>query len=155
MNAADRSFEIRDARPEDASALAGLLEELGFPAAVDVVAERLGALAVAGETTLVGAQGTEVLGFVTVHVTPVLHRPTPVGRLTALIVTSRAQGQGLGLALVAAAERHLAGAGCALVEVTSNRELTGAHAFYLRLGYAMTSYRFCKALPPLPVPPTG
>jgi hypothetical protein len=32
MNAADCSFEIRAARLEDALALVGLLEELGFPA---------------------------------------------------------------------------------------------------------------------------
>lgn len=145
--------EIRTAKPDDAPALAGLLEELGFPAAVDVVARRLGALACAGETALVGVRGTEVLGFVTVHVTPVLHRPTPVGRLTALVVTRTARGQGLGRALVTAAEQHLALEGCALVEVTSNQQLTGAHGFYGRLGYEVTSYRFRKELPQSPLPP--
>ncbi len=153
MNTADDSFEVRVARPGDAAALAGLLEELGFPAVVDVVVQRLGALACAGELVLVGTRSAEVVGFVTVHVTPVLHRPTSVGRVTALVVTSRMRGRGFGRALVAAAERHLADAGCALVEITSNQQLTGAHAFYQRLGYTMTSYRFYKTLPPLPVPP--
>ena len=147
MNAADCSFEIRTARLEDALALAGLLEELGFPAPADVVAQRLSVLAQAGETTLVGTLSSEVLGFVTVHVTPVLHRPTPVGRMTALVVATRARGLGLGRALVASAERHLADAGCGMVEVTSNQELSEAHSFYQQLGYAMTSYRFGKTLP--------
>jgi GNAT superfamily N-acetyltransferase len=86
--------------------------------------------------------------MVTVHVTPVLHRPTPVGRLTALVVTERARHGGIGRALVAAAERLLAARGCALVEVTSNRRLTDAHAFYGRLGYDTTSLRFKKDLAP-------
>jgi ribosomal protein S18 acetylase RimI-like enzyme len=142
------TFGIRVARSEDAPALTGLLEELGFPAEAGVVVQRLGALSRAGETVLVGTLGdpAQVVGFVSVHMTPVLHRPTPVGRLTALVVTSQARGRGLGRALVAAAERHLAGAGCGLVEVTSNQDLAGAHAFYARLGYAITSYRFGKAL---------
>ena len=148
MNTADFSFEIQVARLEDALAIAGLLGELGFPAPADVVAQRLSVLAKAGETTLVGARSGEVLGFVTVHVTPVLHRPAPVGRMTALVVATRARGRGLGRALVATAERRLADAGCGLMEVTSNQELSEAHSFYQQLGYAMTSYRFGKALPP-------
>lgn len=156
MEAARRPFQVRAARPEDAAALAGLLDELGFPAAAEVVVQRLAALERSGEATLVGLDdggataGGGVQGFVTVHVTPVLHRPTPVGRMTALVVTSRARRRGLGRALVAAAEAYLAEAGCALVEVTSNRDLAGAHAFYGRLGYALTSYRFRKALTPTP-----
>ncbi len=148
MNADDWSFEIRAAKPEDAAALVGLLEELGFPAAVDVVAQRLTALADDGETVFVGTRGVEVLGFVNLHLTPVLHRPTAVGRITALVVASRARRQGLGRALIAAAERRFADAGCGLVEVTSNQKLAEAHAFYQQLGYAMTSYRFGKALSP-------
>jgi len=139
-------FEIRTATVEDAPALAGLLDDLGFPAAEDVVAFRLRALDQAGETTLVGTQGGVVLGLVTLHVTPALHRPTPVGRLTALVVKQDARGQGLGRALVAAAEHRLAGRGCGLIEVTSNRALSDAHAFYERLGYARTSHRFGKTL---------
>jgi GNAT superfamily N-acetyltransferase len=146
MNADDRSFEIRAAKPEDAAALVELLQELGVAAAVGAVTQRLAALADGGETVFVGTRGAEVLGFVTLHVTPVLHRPTPVGRMTALVVASRARRQGLGRALVAAAERRLAGAGCGLVEVTSNQKLAEAHSFYQQLGYVMTSYRFGKTL---------
>ena len=146
MNADHRSFEIRAANPEDAAALVDLLQELGFPTAVGAVAQRLTALADGGEKVFVGIRGVEVLGLVTLHVTPVLHRPTPVGRMTALVVASRARRQGLGRALVAAAERHLAGAGCGLIEVTSNQKLVEAHTFYQQLGYAMTSYRLGKAL---------
>jgi GNAT superfamily N-acetyltransferase len=141
-------LEIRGARAQDGLALSGLLAELGFPAAADVVAERLDALLAAGEVVLVAAREGEPLGLLTVHVTPVLHRPAPVGRLTMLVVAERARGQGIGRTLVGAAERLLAARGCGLVEVTSHRRLTGAHAFYERLGYEMTSLRLAKVLTP-------
>jgi ribosomal protein S18 acetylase RimI-like enzyme len=139
--------EIRIARPEDAPALADLIAELGYAATHQLVAERLRRLEQSGETVLVLALDGDVVGFVTLHVTPVLHRPTAVGRMTALIIAGRARGHGLGRELVAAAEQHLAQAGCALVEVTSNNKRTDAHAFYQRLGYTETSRRFYRELP--------
>ncbi|HEU4566312.1 MAG TPA: GNAT family N-acetyltransferase [Gemmatimonadaceae bacterium] len=138
--------EIREAVAEDAPAIAALISELGYPVTTEVLAARLRAYHAAGEVALVATRGGEVLGLLTVHLTPVLHRPTPVGRLTMLVVTEAARGMGVGRALVAAAERHLAARGCALVEVTSNRRRTDAHAFYERLGYEVTSLRFWKVL---------
>lgn len=143
----NRSLEIRSATLPDTPALSRLFDELGYPAPAETIAARLAVLNRLGETLLVAARGTEVLGFVSVHVTPVLHRPTSVGRMTALIVEEKSRGQGIGRALVAAAEKHLIEKGCALVEVTSNQKLTAAHAFYERLGYSITSYRFGKTLP--------
>jgi len=148
MQPANSSLEIRDARLTDAPALAALLRELGFPASANTITSRLDTMLGASEVVLVAAQDGALLGLLTVHITPVLHRPTPVGRLTALVVTERARGQGVGRALVAAAEKLLAERGCGLVEVTSNRRLTDAHAFYERLGYQATSLRFKKELSP-------
>jgi ribosomal protein S18 acetylase RimI-like enzyme len=148
METAERTVHIRDARADDAPALAELLAELGFPAPAEAVETRLEAMLKAGEVVLVATQDEGVLGLVTVHITPVLHRPTSVGRLTALVVTDHARGQGVGRALVESAERLLASRGCGLVEVTSNRRLTDAHAFYERLGYESTSLRFKKPLSP-------
>jgi predicted N-acetyltransferase YhbS len=148
MTPADPKVHVRDARPGDAPALAALLAELGFPAPDDVIAARLEAMLLARKVVLVAARDEAVIGVVTVHMTPVLHRPAPVGRLTALVVSASARGQGVGRALVEAAERSLASAGCGLVEVTSNLKRLGAHAFYERLGYEATSVRFKKDLAP-------
>lgn len=95
------------------------------------------------------ADGT-LAGAVTLHQMVVLHRPTPVGRITALVVDDSVRGQGIGRALVAAAEQALADSGCGLLEITSNERLADAHAFYAHLGYERTSVRFAKLLAPAP-----
>jgi len=138
-------LEIREAAPRDAEALSGLLGELGFPTDAKDIRKRLAALQKAGEPPLV-ADEAGPLGCLTWHVTPVLHRPTAVGRVTMLVVTKKARGRGVGRALLEAAEDRLRAAGCALVEVTSNIELGGAHEFYKGRGYRRTSYRFVKEL---------
>jgi GNAT superfamily N-acetyltransferase len=140
--------EVRLARPADARALTRLVTELGYPGTVEEVAARLGALQAAGEIVLVAARAGEAIGVLTLHVTPVLHRPRPVGRLTLLVVGAELRGLGVGRALVAEGERLLAARGCGMVEVTSNQRRTEAHAFYQRLGYEITSLRLYKTLVP-------
>jgi ribosomal protein S18 acetylase RimI-like enzyme len=138
-------LKIREAAPRDAEAIAALLGELGFPNDGTDVRKRLAALTKAGEPPLVADEDGPI-GCLTWHVTPVLHRPTAVGRVTMLAVTKKARGRGVGTALLQAAEERLRKAGCALVEVTSNIELGGAHEFYKDRGYRRTSYRFVKNL---------
>ena len=141
-------MQVRDARVDDAEAVAALVAELGFPASPHEVAHRLAALMHAGELVLVAEVDATVAGLAAVHITPVLHRPTCVGRITALVVSELRRGQGVGRALVEAAERLVADRGCALIEITSNRQLADAHAFYEHLGYEVTSLRFKKILMP-------
>ncbi|HEY7394363.1 MAG TPA: GNAT family N-acetyltransferase [Gemmatimonadaceae bacterium] len=142
----DNTIDIRDANAADVPALAALVAELGYPTPEATMAVRLDAMIDAGEKVLVAERDGDVVGLLTLHVTPVLHRPTAVGRLTALVVAERARGAGVGRSLVAAAEHILAARGCALIEVTSNQRRTDAHAFYQRLGYDVTSLRFKKDL---------
>jgi GNAT superfamily N-acetyltransferase len=145
---ASLSYEVRAATAADVPELARLLALLGYPIEERVLAERLAAFDAAGEMALVADGGERLLGALTIHATPVLHRAGPVGRLTALVVDDAARGRGVGRALVRAAEAVLAARGCVLLEVTSNRRRTDAHAFYERLGFDATSFRFAKALTP-------
>jgi GNAT superfamily N-acetyltransferase len=98
------------------------------------------------EPVLVADRGKQVIGCVSWHVTPVIHRPRPVGRITMLVVGEAERGEGIGTALVEAVEARLRKAGCGLVEVTSNMKRMRAHAFYETLGYERSSYRFFKPL---------
>ncbi|MGZ8997793.1 MAG: GNAT family N-acetyltransferase [Allosphingosinicella sp.] len=140
-------LRIREADIVDAEALARLLSRFA-PTTADEVAERLPLLAHGGERPLVARLGDDVIGLISWHVTPVLHRPKPVGRITYLEVDEKFQRQGIGRQLVEAVEARLKKRGCGLIEVTSNRKLLRAHAFYEALGFERTSFRFGKDLEP-------
>ena len=133
------ALQIRLANSNDARALSRLLAELSFPTSARNVAFRLKAL---DEDALVAVVNDAVVGLATTNIMRVLHRPKPVGRISALVVSECHRGNGVGRALVSAAERMLKRRGCGLVEVTSNMRLKRAHRFYKSIGYERTSYRF-------------
>src|SRR5215831_18615862 len=136
-----RAFTIRLGTEADVPEIARLLTELGHAAATANVAERWPAWAAAGNSALVTVgPGGNLLGLATLHVTHVLHRPRPVGRVTALVVDESVRGQGMGRALIAAAEGVLGEAGCGLLEITCHMRRTAAHQFYERIGYEKTSF---------------
>jgi ribosomal protein S18 acetylase RimI-like enzyme len=135
---------IREVTPADAAECARLVTMLGYPVDTATMAARLAGFAAKGEKALVAEDGEGLVGFVTLHETPVLHRAGPVGRITCLVVDERARGLGVGSALVAAVEALLVSRGCVMIEVTSNKTREQAHAFYEHRGYESTSFRFAK-----------
>lgn len=137
---------IREARLDDAPALAGLIAELGYPWSAGEIAARLQPMLDAGEPPLVFEEGGAVIGVLVWHVTPTLHRAGGVGRTVMFVVSEAARGRGVGRALLAEAEARFRARGCVMAEVTSNVRREQAHAFYEGLGYERTSYRFGKPL---------
>jgi GNAT superfamily N-acetyltransferase len=144
------TIQIRDASVEDAQALVPLFDTLGYPATLEVVQRRMEELLRddPGARVIVAVRGQRIIGMATLHVTPVLHRPTAVARVTALAVAPDAQGSGAGRALMEAAERHFREAGYQRIEVTSGPTHAPAHEFYRRLGYQDQGVRFSKPLGP-------
>lgn len=138
--------DIRDARPADTPRLVNLLTELGHPLDEKQLRRNFTALRKAGDAVFVATLGKEIVGMCGAGKRVVLHRPAPLGRITALVVTAEAQGKGIGRMLVDAAERWFRKQGCYLVEVTSNERRAEAHGFYRHMGYERTSIRFCKPL---------
>ena len=139
---------IRDAADADAAGLGPLLETLGYPADAESIAERLRAQRAADPTgrVLIALDGPEIVGFAVLHSTPALHRPTAVGRITAIAVTSSRQGRGVGRELLRAAEDHFRAQGLGRIEVTSGPTHQKAYEFYRRLGYEDQGVRFAKNL---------
>jgi GNAT superfamily N-acetyltransferase len=141
-------LQIRDATPDDAAGLVPLLATLGYPATQDVARERLATLLRDDRTArvLVALLQARIVGFATLHATPVLHRPTAVARVTALAVAPDVQGSGAGRALMAAAEQHFRAEGYQRIEVTSGPTHAPAHAFYRHLGYRDQGIRLAREL---------
>ncbi len=142
------AIEIRDATTNDAGDLAPLLDALGYPAGPETIASRLRTLQASDPTSkvIVATRNGEIVGFATLHTTPVLHRPTGVGRITGIAVRPSVKGTGVGRALVRAAETHFREHGLGRLEVTSGPTHVPAYDFYRRLGYADQGVRFAKTL---------
>jgi GNAT superfamily N-acetyltransferase len=138
--------KIRDAKPADAERLTELIHELGHEITEKQVRKNLAALKKSGEVPLVATLDKKVVGMCGLGRRVVIHRPVPLGRITALVVAKQVQGEGIGRMLVDAAEEWMRKKGCQLVEVTSNDRRAEAHAFYRHMGYERTSIRFFKKL---------
>jgi GNAT superfamily N-acetyltransferase len=141
------ALPIRAATRDDADEIARLLSQLGHLTTPQELVQRWPAWAEAGNTALVAprADGT-LAGVAVLHRMHVLHRPRPVGRVTALVVDLDVRDRGLGRALIHAAEAACRSSGCGLIEITSHVRLLDAHGFYAHLGYERTSLRFAKTL---------
>ena len=139
-------LKLRDAKLSDAPRLVELIHELGHEISEKQVRKNLEALRKSGETPLLATLDKAVVGMCGLGRRVVIHRPAPLGRITALVVSKDARGHGIGRQLVEAAEEWMRKKGCQLVEVTSNDRRAEAHAFYRHMGYERTSIRFFKKL---------
>lgn len=137
---------IRPAAPADAPALARLLGELGYPTESGDVPTRLTRLVHEGGTVLVADGDAGPIGLAALAAHATLHSSKPVAYITALVVSAETRGQGVGRALVAAAEAWARERGCGRLSVTSAERRADAHAFYPSCGMPYTGRRFAKAL---------
>lgn len=140
---------IHDLSPADAERLLPLLDALGYPSTEAVLSRRLAAMFQQDASTrVIGADvGGTLVGFACLHETPVPHRPTAVGRITAIAVLPGTRGIGAGRALVEAAESYFRLKGIERLEVTSGDNHAAAHPFYRHLGYTDQGIRFARTLP--------
>jgi len=138
-------FLIRRARTEDASAIAVLLGQLGYPTSDDDARGRLVRIQrEEGSRLLVAERDGVVAGLVGLHLLTFLERDGRWCRITALVVGEEARRAGVGRALVEAVEEVARAERCLCVEVSSGVHRADAHAFYERLGYEERRRRFQK-----------
>jgi ribosomal protein S18 acetylase RimI-like enzyme len=139
--------EIRDARLEDAPALARLVDQLGYPTTAEAVERRLQRLGASpADRVFVAEVDGEVVGAASVHLSLTLEYDEPAAKLSAIVVDERHRRCGIGEALARAVEKEAQARGCCLVFLTTAERRADAHAFYRRLGYEETGRRFAKPL---------
>ena len=141
------SIAIRDAIIEDASAIAALLGELGYPSQPEGVRARLARLlARDGSRVFVAERAAKVLGVLALHRMAVLTSLSDIAMIIALVVTERERRAGVGRLLIARAEEEARAWQCGRIMVTSAEHRADAHAFYQHLGYEYTGRRFAKVI---------
>jgi GNAT superfamily N-acetyltransferase len=133
---------IRPARPSDVAALVPLFAQWGHAQPVATVAAILDEWARTPRAeVLVAEVDGAVAALAAVSAAPHLATRGRLARLAGLVVAATHRRQGLGAALVQAAEGLARDWGCDRLELTSSRSRAEAHALYLALGYEERSAR--------------
>jgi GNAT superfamily N-acetyltransferase len=133
---------IRRVEDRDVPPLAGLMDELGYPASVEQLRERIARLP---ESTTVFVTD-DVSGMAALDVRQVLQADAPRAQIVALVVRADARGRGIARALVAAVEAAARAAGATRLVVISGGHRDDAHAAYRALGFAESGIRFARDL---------
>ena len=128
---------IRRARLTDASVVAELSGQLGYPASPEEMAARLAHLIRHprfGSVLIAETSERRVIGWVHVSITPLLEVSLRA-EVNGLIVAEGQRSSGAGAKLLQATEEWAKCKGCDSMSVRSNVIRDRAHAFYLRNGY--------------------
>jgi GNAT superfamily N-acetyltransferase len=142
----DQDVLIREAKAADASAVAELLGQLGYPADAGAVESRLEALRVVGDRVVVAELEGRVVGLAHLQVSPALEYDRPAAKIAALAVDETHRSRGIGRALMEEMEREARARGCVLLYLTTAERRADAHAFYGRIGLEQTGRRYGKLL---------
>ena len=138
---------IRPARPQDAAAVAPLVEELGYRTDPREVRARLERIIHGADTgALVAELDGRVVGLATHSLTHLIYRPSPQCRLTALVVGAGQRRRGVGRALVAEVESVARRSGCDRLELTTRPSRSDALGLYAALGFERRPERLIKWL---------
>jgi GNAT superfamily N-acetyltransferase len=140
---------IRPAGPDDASVLAELTTQLGYPSTPADLTERLEPLLGDGDhLVLVAADADDgPVGWIHVAIDQSLASGTHAV-IAGLVIDERHRSAGIGLALLEAGEAWARDRGIGTMVVRSRIVRERAHRFYEREGYTLdkTSYVFSKSL---------
>ncbi|MBA3807869.1 MAG: GNAT family N-acetyltransferase [Solirubrobacterales bacterium] len=142
---------VRDARREDASDVAELLHELGYPSTSEAAARHIERFSKEQSSRLQVAEGTDcLLGLVATHIVPRLDDDELTCRITDIVVRATHRRSGIGTQLFNAAAEHAQAAGAPRLDLSSGEWRTDAHAFYLAHGFQARSSGSPSTSPKIP-----
>jgi GNAT superfamily N-acetyltransferase len=140
--------QIRPVDIADAEAVAALSGELGYPASVAAMEERVRNYArLTDRVVFVAYRDGAVIGWIDVGIVHHL-QVEPNGEIGGLVVSHACRSGGIGAKLVSRAEQWVKERGLTRMIVRSQIAREAAHRFYLREGYerTKTSAVFSKTL---------
>ena len=140
-------MEIRDARDEDAAAVAILITQLGYATTEEEMRGRLQRIGADPQyVSLVAFDRTRIVGFLGMAFGLHYEYNGSYARIVALSVAPEMQGKGVGTGLVAAAENIARSRGALMCIVNSGIQRTETHKFYEKCGFSWRSKGFYKSL---------
>jgi GNAT superfamily N-acetyltransferase len=124
------------------------MTQLGYPTRASEMEMRMEAIcADKNYATFVAVSDGKVCGMIGTFTSYSYEHNSPSGRILALVVSEKMRGRGVGRALIAAAENHLAQKNIRRIAVNTRFERKEAHEFYEKVGYTRNGFRFVKELP--------
>ena len=125
---------IRQATQDDAATLADLVTQLGYPSRTEQMVTRLAKLLPGEQALLVAEIDAAVVGMVHVNrwANVVLD---DMAEIMALVVDNKWRSQGIGRALLLAAEEWAREQACSTLQVRTNIVRQRAHGFYFCHGF--------------------
>ncbi len=133
---------LRAARPEDASRISALLEQLGWAVTPDKVVAELSA---SPTTEVVVAESDgDVVGLIAVTTRRQFQRAGNLITIDTLVVDEAHRSHGIGERLVGVALEAAARCSAQVVEAVSHLRRVDARRFYERLGFDVTSNYFVR-----------
>lgn len=127
---------IREYESTDHTAVADLLGEMGYPVPEDLAGTLATAFIARGGTSLlVAVRDERIVGLVATCLVPRLDETRLSCRVTDLVVSSPHRRQGVGRALIQAAEASALAAGATRLDLTTGDWRAEAHEFYGALGF--------------------
>lgn len=142
-------YSLRRAVEADASEIARLSAQLGYPGEVEAFAQRLRFLLGSPKHSVLVADGGDghLQGFVGIEHRVMIEMGERV-EIVGLVVDVQARRTGVGRALMEAAEQWAREVGVKEIFLGSNVVRPEAHAFYPSLGYAVikTQHSYLKRL---------
>jgi ribosomal protein S18 acetylase RimI-like enzyme len=139
----DPVLVVRPAATADSEELAALLNQLSGLAIEPAEVKTNLAMVRKAKAGLIVAQLGRVVGCCQWSIIPSVHRGA-LGRLIVIVVDKAHRRRGIATAMLAAAQKALAKAGCMQVEALSDISINNSHNFFRSLGFEQTSYRFIR-----------
>lgn len=96
---------------------------------------------------LVAEKEGSIVGFIHLKTVTDYYTQQQIGHVSDLVVAVEAEGQGVGRALMGAAEEWASGQGYPMMQLHVLLDNAGARVLYERLGYSAEWIKYVKALP--------
>jgi GNAT superfamily N-acetyltransferase len=144
----NKEIVTRESQASDHYSIAILLHQLGYEATPALILEKLQFLTASPtDKIFVATVLDKVVGSISLHALPLFHAAGYLGRITSMVVDEHYRRDGIGTALITAAENWFQTVGCVKLEVTSGDHRPDAHRFYAKHGFLRDGQRLAKKGP--------